>query len=99
MISKEKFTEVCNEAVEIVRNYAPVDTGNLEENGVSFEWVDDNTFNIYVDEALAPYMPYTNEVWKSPRWNGKKNPNEGWWQYSVERIVKYLVEELDGEVK
>ena len=44
-------------------------------------------------------MPYTNEVWISPKWNGKKNPNEGWWNNAVEFIVNYIAKRVKGKVK
>ena len=34
------------------------------------------------------YMPYTNEKWVSPRWHGKKNPNEQWWQNAITKVGK-----------
>ena len=48
-------------------------------------------------DGIAPYMPYTNETWLSPRWNGKQNPNEGWWNDSIEFIVQYIGKRLGGE--
>lgn len=48
-------------------------------------------------DGIAPYMPYTNEPWLSPRWNGKQNPNEGWWNDSIEFIVQYIGKRLGGE--
>ncbi len=40
------------------------------------------------DGERGYYMPYTNEKWISPKWNGKKNPNEAWWQQSITRVGK-----------
>lgn len=37
----------------------------------------------YVGNEQAYYMPYTNERWISPRWKGKKNPNEDWWDNAI----------------
>lgn len=34
------------------------------------------------------YMPYTNERWISPRWHGRKNPNEQWWQNAITKVGK-----------
>lgn len=55
--------------------------------------------HIYVDPAIAPYVPYTNEPWISPRWHGKKNPNEGWWQRFVEEFNTRLANKLHGVIK
>jgi len=33
---------------------------------------------IIIGNSELDYATYTNEVWISPKWNGKQNPNEGW---------------------
>lgn len=48
---------------------------------------------------IAPYVPYTNEPWISPKWNGKKNPNEGWWDRFVAEFTKRLANKLKGVIK
>ncbi len=98
-MTKNQFDRICLNAVAQVRQRAPRDTGNLANHGVNFVWEDENTFVIYVDETQAPYMPYTNEPWKSPKWNGKKNPNEAWWQDAVKIIVEYLQNHYDGVIE
>lgn len=50
-------------------------------------------------KGIAPYMPYTNEPWISPRWNGKQNPNEGWWNDAIEFIIQYMAKRLGGELQ
>lgn len=98
-MTKSEFDKICMEAVRQVRKRAPYDTGNLSNNGVRYEWTDKETFVIYVDENIAPYMPYTNEPWLSPRWNGKKNPNEQWWQDATKIVAEYLTKRLKGKIK
>lgn len=98
-MTQERFTQVCMDAVTTLKSLAPYDTGNLSRNAIKYEWIDENTFRIYVDKSIAPYMPYTNEPWLAKRWNGKKNPNEEWWQKAVEFIADLLAEELNGEIK
>ena len=73
-------------------------TGNMAFNALRYEITTD-TVRIYVDEAIAPYVPYTNEPWISPRWHGKKNPNEGWWQRFVEEFNRRLVNKLHGVIR
>lgn len=93
------FRKLCNEIVDELRRQAPRRTGNLADNAIRFEFVG-NTCNIYVDEEIAPYMPYTNEKWLSPKWNGKQNPNEAWWQDTIEnKIVKGIAAKVRGVVK
>ena len=70
---------------------APKDTWNLARNALRVEWVGPDEARIYIDQDIAPYMPYTNEPWVSPRWHGKPNPNEGWWQDCIELAKTILV--------
>ena len=95
----EKFEGVCNVAFDAVRRYTPIDTGNLRYNATNMEYVGNNKCNIYVDESIAPYMPYTNEPWKDKRWKGKKNPNEHWWQDTAKDVAQIIADELGGKVK
>lgn len=97
-ITKERFNEICLYAVDRLRYFAPIDTGNLKYNAIRYEWINETTFKIYVDESIAPYMPYTNEKWIAARWNGKKNPNEGWFDSACEFIIDLLTQELHGEL-
>ncbi len=97
-MTKERFDQVCMDCVMILKRLAPYDTGNLSINAIKYEWINDNTFKIYVDKSIAPYMPYTNEPWLAKRWNGKKNPNEAWWQKAVEFIADMICEEINGEL-
>lgn len=73
-------------------------TGNLAFNSFKYEWRGDD-FHIYIDEDIAPYMVYTNEEWISPKWHGKKNPNEGWWNAFCEQFIYYLAKTFDGYLK
>ena len=65
----------------------------------TYAFLDNDTFMIKIDLAKAPYMPYTNEPWLAKRWNGKKNPNEGWWENAVKKVVEYLAQALGGEIQ
>lgn len=107
---KQKFEQVFLEAVKILRDDAPKDTGNLAYNAIKYKWVNDSEFVVYVDvgdvanikvnkyiRGLAPYMPFTNEPWLSSRWNGKKNPNENWWNDAISYIIRYIGKRLGGE--
>lgn len=93
--------DIINAAVSVVEDmradYVPRHTGNLAYNALVYD-VQGNQFVIRVDPAIAPYMPYTNEPWLSPKWNGKQNPNEGWWQRFVEEFTRRLALKLRGEV-
>ncbi len=73
-------------------------TGNLANHGLQYRW-EGTTFHVYIDENEAPYMVYTNDPWISPRWNGKKNPNEGWWDRASEFLTRRIAQLLHGEIK
>lgn len=98
-LSNSKFRQVCENACNELRNIAPYDTGNLSQNAVKIEFPSPDVCIIYVDESIAPYMPFTTRPWVSPRWNGKKNPNEGWWQVAGESVVKSIARQARGEVE
>jgi hypothetical protein len=38
---------------------------------------------VVIGGGIVDYAPYTTYAWTHPRWNGAKNPNEGW----VERLT------------
>lgn len=92
------FKAACEFAFETLRDLAPYDTGNLARNAIKLEFVSRNVARIYVSEAIAPYMPYTNEPWVAKKWNGHKNPNEGWFDASANLIAESLGDLLGGNL-
>lgn len=90
-MTTDDFQKMCHDIALHFQMSAPKDTGNLAYNAIKYEFVNLNECHIYVDEAIAPYMPYTNEPWISPRWKGKKNPNEKWWQETVSEAIEYMI--------
>lgn len=98
-VSNAQFRRVCSRAVKELRGLAPYDTGNLAMNAITIEFPSPDVCIIYVDESIAPYMPFTTKPWISPKWNGKKNPNEGWWQAAGELIVEYVAQQVEGKVE
>lgn len=95
MTDAEFFTYV-NSAYEMIRDAAPVDTGNLQ-NSIKLKMYK-HTAKIYVS-AQAPYMPYTNEPWVSSYWHGAKNPNLYWWDNAVTGVMMYLARRLGGDIE
>lgn len=93
------FANMCEQALLELRTRAPKRTGNLAFNGVRLVFVSKKEALLYVDEAVAPYMPFTNEPWLSPYWNGKKNPNEGWFDRSAEAIAEMISSIAKGNIK
>lgn len=97
MNAVDKLAAYMPALVNSLRNGTPIKTGNLRYNAVQVESLNYGVWRIFVNEDIAPYMPYTNEPWTSPRWNGAKNPNEGWWQRETERILTELSGYMSGE--
>lgn len=93
---QDKFHRICERILSHIRFVAPRDTGNLAENAIRMHY-EGNKCIIEVDEAIAPYMPFTNEPWISPKWRGKKNPNEHWWQDTAENIDLIIRKEFKGK--
>lgn len=82
-------------ALNYLKSKSPMDTGNLRYNAIKYRMEADK-FIIYVDEKIAPYMVYTNEVWINRNSN---NPNESWWNKTVEEIIQLMAIYLKGELK
>ena len=98
-MTTHEFDLICIKALEKVRMTAPIDTGNLRYNAIFGYYKDANTFVIEVSGeppniGIAPYMPYTNEKWISPKWNGKQNPNEGWWEKAAKEVAEMIAFEI-----
>lgn len=98
-MTQGEFSAVCDLALQTLKELAPYDTGNLAHNAVRLEFISPNEALLYVDEKIAPYMPYTNEPWVSPYWNGKKNPNEGWFDAAAELVAEVVAKFSRGEIK
>lgn len=93
-MTEKRFNKVCNMVVDKLKNVAPIDTGNLRYNAIKMEFTNPNECHIFIDEAIAPYMPFTNEPWISPKWHGKKNPNEHWFDDAADYIASLIGAEL-----
>ena len=99
MIGDRDFIAACELAIEELRKLAPYDTGNLALNGIRIDFPTPKECHIYVDESIAPYMPFTNEKWLSPKWNDRQNPNEKWWDTACELIMGVIADLLGGELQ
>lgn len=81
----ELDSRVAQAVENIFKANAPTRSGVLKGQ-VRFVMVDggfDMISDIY-------YMPYTNEEWISPRWRGRKNPNEQWWEKAFNQTLSFL---------
>ena len=95
-MTQNKFIQLTVGAFQIFQAIVPIDTGNLRYNAKSYKSTGELTCRILVDGAIAPYAVYTNEPWLSPRWHGKKNPNEGWVKGGVEIVAMHISQQLGG---
>lgn len=82
-------------ALNYLKSKSPIDTGNLRYNAIKYR-IEGDRFIIYVDEKIAPYMVFTNEPWINRRGT---NPNEGWWDYTIEEVLRLMAIFLKGELK
>lgn len=94
-MTKKQFQNLFDAVIRILKSRSPIDTGNLRYNAIKWRWIDDKTFEIYVDPKIAYYMVYTEEPWIN---HPGKNPNEGWFRDTVEFIVNYIAGQLKGKV-
>ena len=107
-MNDSEFRALCvdafNEFVKLVPNPKTRykkggSTGNMALNAAKVEFPSPDKCVIYIDEKIAPYLPFTNEAWVAERWHGKKNPNEGWFERAADYIASYVSEKLQGEAK
>lgn len=78
-----QFELACEFLAAYLRLKAPIDTGNLTQFGVGVVYKRPDLIQVVIGNELADYAIYTNEPWLSPRWRGRKNPNEGWIQRAL----------------
>lgn len=97
-MEQSQFIALTMNAFQIFRSIVPIDTGNMRYNATNYMNMGGLSCQIKVDANIAPYAVYTNAPWISPRWHGKKNPNEGWVEGGVELIAMYLAQSLGGRV-
>lgn len=95
----EKVASYIQNLMSSLRMGAPYDTGNLRYNAIQVESLRYGVWRVFVNQDVAPYMPFTNEPWTSPKWNGAKNPNEGWWERETARVIIELSNFLSGEAR
>lgn len=96
-MTKNQWEKVFGEVIQELRQqtFVPYDTGNLKFGAIMGIWVEKNTFRIYIDESVAPYVFFTNEVWEK---RPGTNPNEGWVDKMVEFIAQRISQKLKGKM-
>lgn len=86
------------EALSFVRSKSPVDTGHLRDMGITLKQTSPTSFEIEIGGETAPYAVYTNELWVSPRWKGRQNPNLHWIDNAVEELVQNICAKTGGRL-
>lgn len=95
------FRALMTKCLGAFKRTSPIKTGNLRFNATKSEnavYFGVKVYKIYIEDEIAPYVYYTNEPWISPRWHGKKNPNEGWIDRGVMEVCQVIANELGGKV-
>ena len=97
----DKIDRVVKAEVVYLRSQTPYRSGNLRTHGVTMRRVANNVWEIYIDVDQAPYMKYTNENWNQfrPPLQGKKNPNEGWWNRVCEEVMDRMARILGAQLE
>lgn len=94
-----KLRQVTEVARSSIVRRAPKRTGNLAYNSVQTVYAGADRAVINIDQAIAPYMPYTNEPWVAARWNGRQNPNEGWFDEAAKDAATQIARAIGGKIK
>lgn len=96
-MTKRQFERFCENFFKEMYELVPKKTCTLADAGLKMVYEDENTCKIYILPSFIPeYMTYTNEPWISPKWNGKKNPNESWWNNAFMLIAQELAPKYNG---
>lgn len=93
--------------VQILRDLAPKDTGNLAFNAIRFEKTGERSWKIYIHtegehspgslDGIAPYQVYLNDRPTLP--NGKPNKHYQWWPTAIELALEEMANLLGGTVE
>ena len=87
------------DAVATIRQFIPIDTGNMRYNSFKIEPLGNMRWKVFIDQKVAPYAPYVNEKWVSPKWNGRQNTNEGFWEDIFQRLANMIASSINGQIK
>lgn len=98
MTFNDKLEQASRYLQQVLKIFAPKDTGNLSLNAIRVVQVAPNKWQIVIGGEIAPYAVYTNNKWIASRWAGKTNPNEGWVNKAIESAKPYLIQILSGAV-
>ena len=98
MTFNEKLEQASKYLQQVLKVFAPKDTGNLSLNAIRVVQVEPNKWQIIIGGEIAPYAVYTNAEWAAERWAGKRNPNQGWVNRAIESAKPVLISILSGAI-
>ena len=99
-MTAQDFDRAIFRFVQILRDLAPKDTGNLAYFAIRYEKTGEHSYKIYVHtegehtpgrmDGIAPYQVYLDQG------QGK---HRGWWQAAVELALEEVANLLKGSVE
>jgi hypothetical protein len=98
MTLNEKLEQASKYLQQVLKVFAPKDTGNLSLNAIRIVQVAPSKYQIIIGGEIAPYAVYTNAEWQSQRWAGKVNPNQGWVNRAIDNAKPVLMSILSGAI-
>ena len=98
MTFNEKLEQASKYLQQVLKVFAPKDTGNLSLNAIRVVQVEPNKWQIIIGGEIAPYAVYTDSKWIAERWAGKVNPNQGWVNRAIESAKPVLISILSGAI-
>jgi hypothetical protein len=98
MTLNEKLEQASKYLQQVLKVFAPKDTGNLSLNAIRIVQVAPSKYQIIIGGEIAPYAVYTNNEWVAQRWAGKVNPNQGWVNRAIDNAKPVLMSILSGAI-
>jgi hypothetical protein len=98
MTLNEKLEQASKYLQQVLKVFAPKDTGNLSLNAIRIVQVAPSKYQIIIGGEIAPYAVYTNSEWVAQRWAGKVNPNQGWVNRAIDNAKPVLMSILSGAI-
>jgi hypothetical protein len=98
MTLNEKLEQASKYLQQVLKVFAPKDTGNLSLNAIRIVQVAPSKYQIIIGGEIAPYAVYTNADWVAQRWAGKVNPNQGWVNRAIDNAKPVLMSILSGAI-
>ena len=98
MTLNEKLEQASKYLQQVLKVFAPKDTGNLSLNAIRIVQVAPSKYQIIIGGEIAPYAVFTNADWVAQRWAGKVNPNQGWVNRAIDNAKPVLMSILSGAI-